>query len=462
MSLRLCLLVLMLIVSAKKVRAEPAICNDSVDYACTALPPSSQNNYGRIIAQKAVNQTVQFLNEKPASVRGFANSLVRQLESKDAALWNQAFNRGVLYISCMDYLSRVYYSSGANLKFESARCFDSKLVSPKNMLGALEKLQDMRSQAKVRQMFSTAKKIVQQVLTQSFYNSSLKEYLGIQVSNTHAISMAEYAVQSYLSMIHAVQADPSQVNAAPQAILNILGRCDFDGVQPNAFNQMVVMSTEKGPLAINQMVVCPSFWALATDSATKLVRPPSYEGMTVKDNTDIRLPTVEIPLVKGDEPQMMFLILHEFGHTIDTALVGLQAVIPDARSDYGFFTGCMARKLERNGTFLNPPLKSLNNRHLLTDELLTKLYFNEYHADSIAANGFSIYLKRFDSSLRPEIARKGMNALCGSKADVFSLDAIALHPVGEDRIEKIFMGNAHLRKALGCTSKPKAYSCSFM
>jgi hypothetical protein len=453
------------------------ICNDSVEAVCTTENHSErQLHLANQISLQAVNEAQAFLGDRTqVSLPEFLNSVADAIRAgrANAHEFQRGLIRGLAYLSCVDYLSRGYFSSNRDYSYLGLKCFpNGPTKSLSEIRSAFDRLGDVQLQQKTVALFNEIKSDTARVVSESNYDHVLKRVLLAQVVSTEYLSMKDYVIETLESAANELAKVKDGSSQLPSVLVSILNQCDLSAQSANAFNYAATVTGPLGSYTHHRMVICPSMWVYGTHYAYAKPRSDdSNDRLAIRrDQTAVKLPVFSVPEISGNPDNMVVVVAHELGHSVDMTVTDLIGEIdlkkgPTAEqvSALGIrtaFTSCLKGRYGDRGTLL----ATFKGAITLDPATSAKLFFNEYHADSIASNVMSIYLKKYpDLSSRRSIIAGNLTMFCGStQHDLMQSQYVtSLHPSGEFRIENSFLGNQKLRETLGCKAAPKVYGCSF-
>jgi hypothetical protein len=451
------------------------ICGDAVEAVCDSKSTGAQK---AILAQQVMNnaakQAQAFMREQPLPAKEFLVSIPQFIANAGTSQeMSYAMTRGLAYLACLDFLARGYFSSSGDYGYLGLKCFpNGPTNSVADTRNAFDRLGDVNQHAKALGTFKRIKELTLKVVQESNYSASLKPALVASVQRTDFFSMKDFVVQAVEDFGKAVQKKPEVAAATPDAMLQILSACDPKAIAENAFNFATVIDSPIAPsITQHHMVICPSTWLYGTRFTYRRIGDDHVYNPNemARDALYVKPPVISVPEMSGNPDNLVSIVAHELGHSVDisiqqavlsikpnTTLTGEQS---SSKSTMQAFTSCIARRHVDSGkltaSFMATPLDRQD---------VAFLFFNEYHADSVAANVLSLYLKKYpDAKTRQGVMKEGLKLLCGSeKHEPFTNPAHpVLHPAGNFRIRTTYLGNNNLRKTLGCTQLPKVFSCSF-
>ena len=416
--------------------SEPSLCGDAFLAVCKQpLLTKVPEQVSKEIELEASRQVNLYLSTS-FSPDHFVDDLKSDLVHHPS---HATQTRSLLYLSCLDYLSRARFSG------ESPKpCFNGKRdgTGEDSIEKILDELND-RHFDKVDRVLLRAKALVEAVVQDSTLSLALKDEIVTLVQKapmTNVVAGTKTDLE---------QVSPRDLAKDPEALLKAAeAHCEFDLSVVNAFWDG------------DALLTCPSFWTSAMRTKTE-----------------------------SDEYRLFFILTHELGHAVEeyieiTSSSGVLPLLGRETSELRKSAiSCVGERYIRSGDlaieydthFSSDSAKKdfMAKLLALTNDKKASFFYREYFADSISSQALSSFFEKLpDEVNRSDEFRLNLQSLCSDetldesrKSEPIDPKAFYdedLHPATAFRIQEGLLGNEALRHALGCASRETPPNCKFI
>jgi hypothetical protein len=425
--------------ASPQASAEELICQDPLAAICTNSAAVTPNlELAKKIRNQALRETQQFFAVK-APDRGEAatdlyfRNLAGRLQSEQALVRKRAVAESQTYLNCLDYLAQFYFNVETPMSEPVPSCYD-EARDQKSREAILAKKYAALPASRVLPLWNETLTGVKKVNARANYSDDLKAVIETHLDGMNQIDLNEYR---RLLVSSGEEENPAD------AEINLWKTCDPYGEMPGLNNFKERHNNGLAMEIKNHLLICPGTYVFATTT---------QNGRTV-----------------GDAGSLRYEIAHEVGHTLEEQI--------GYWSDKNFFHNQSSAAIA-GGAETKSFYACMNDRHINAgdlrliaksdsqgDEDPAAYYFDEYAADSIAAEVMAEYLnqKPWIPAEKVNFLKQNLHSLCSDQAGetITSPFDSALHPSGKFRIQELALQNTSLRASLGCSITPKR-SCSFL
>jgi hypothetical protein len=465
--------------SVSDAKAESQICSDPLEFVCSNKEYSRQKSMALEIRTKAATESQLYFSDPAENAQDYIDKITDQIKNNTDSKKQRAWiNRGLFYVSCLDYISRAYFNSANDYSYSGVSCVTEK--TSHNLKNDLDKMGNLQFFQKTYLVFQNLKQLVLQVVKSSQYSEALKPLLISQVSATDFASVQTFALENLSDTEEKISEKKISNDNVAGTLSAFIQACDPKAESENAFNYSVTDASEENPSPQHKVVLCPSMWLYGTSVSEINSVPNSAQNIRTKngmarDHTAFQ--NLNLPLqfkLSGHAYRLVPAILHEIGHSIDSSIQDWLALKQTASNQKFLsavsqtkktFTSCIQKRHVDTGELIaeRPAYSAESDESFAAEPNSADLFFAEYHADTISANALSLYLLKYPADRRAEVFSQGVSFLCGISNHEEHLSPLInnLHPSGVFRIRDLFMQNKMLRETLGC-SRSAEPSCSFL